>query len=238
MATVMTYARMSNAVYDAEPAVDGWRRMGFRPSGSGLSDAFQGAVFQNGAEVVFAFKGTSGARDAIADIKLGVGMNTHQYACAMDFVNSVHIHPGSRVSVCGHSLGGAIAQIVGNRMRLPFVTFNAPGVGLFSRNLGEVAATISTGTALLRTAGALASVVMHPVQAAQDAASITNWVRGANFRLGKDVVGIIGVHYGRVIEIPYSGGALDVGTKHRMVTVLAALETSSYRDMPIESVAT
>jgi hypothetical protein len=140
------------------------------------------------------------------------------------------------VSVCGHSLGGAIAQIVGNRLRLPFVTFNAPGVGIISRNVGEVASTVALGTMLTRSLGALSSAAMHPVQAAQDAASLTYRVRGANFRLGKDVVGCIGVHYGRVIEIPYSGGALDVGTKHRMVTVLAALEGSSYRDMPMESV--
>ena len=90
---------------------------------------------------------------------------------------------------------------------------------------------------MLRTAGAMASAVMLPVQAAQEAAALTHWVRGANFRLGKDVVGLTGVHYGRVIEIPYSGGSFDVGTKHRMVTMLDALETSSYRDMPLESVA-
>jgi putative lipase involved disintegration of autophagic bodies len=127
-------------------------------------------------------------------------MDTCQYRSAIDFVRSVPIRTGSRVSVCGHSLGGAIAQIVGSRLRLPFATFNAPGVGLISRNLGEV-------------------------------------VRGANFRLSWDVVGLIGAHYGRVIDIPYTGGALDVGTKHRMGAMIAALETSSYRDMPIESVA-
>src|SRR5262245_42567634 len=201
MATVMTYAQMSNAVYDTDPVVDGWRRMGFRPSGSGLTVAFQGAAVQKGREVVFAFKGTSQARDAIADFKLGVGMSTYEYSSAMDFVQSVHVYRDSRVSVCGHSLGGAIAQIVGKRLRLPFVTFNAPGVGLISRSLGEVATTLGIGTAMLRTAGAMASAIWHPVRAAQDAAARARWVRGANFRLGKDVVGFIGAHYGRVIEL-------------------------------------
>jgi pimeloyl-ACP methyl ester carboxylesterase len=235
MATVLTYAEMSNVVYEDNPSIQGWSRVGFRPSGAGLTDAFQGVAFHGGDEVVFAFKGTSQGRDAIADIKLGIGMNTYQYASAMDFVRSVSLPRGTPASVCGHSLGGAIAQIVGNRLRLPFITFNAPGVGIVSRNLGEVAATVGLGTAALRTAGALVSAVMHPVQAAQDAAAFFQWVRGVNFRLGKDVVGMIGVHYGRVIEIPYSGGSLDVLTKHKMVTVIAALQGTTYRDMALES---
>jgi len=236
MATVMTYARMADAVYDDDPQVAGWTRAGFQRSGSGLTNAFQGAAFTAGSELVFAFKGTSGGRDAIADVKLGIGMNTFQYSSAGDFVASVRAPAGVRVSLTGHSLGGAIAQIVGNRRRLPFVTFNAPGVGLISRNLDQVGVTMITGTAALRTAGAVASMFWHPVQAAQDAASLFYRVRGANFRLGRDIVGSIGVHYGRVIQIEYSGGALDLYQKHRMVSMIAALERSSYRDASLESV--
>ncbi|MFN8177621.1 MAG: hypothetical protein U0167_06830 [bacterium] len=236
MATVMTYAKMSDAVYDDDPQVPGWSRLGFKKSGSGVTDAFQGAAFRSGADVVFAFKGTSQGRDVVADVKLGVGMNTYQYSSAMDFVGSTTIPPNSQVSVCGHSLGGAIAQIVGNRLRLPFITFNAPGVGLVSRNVGEVAATIGLGTIALRTLGTVASAAMHPIQAAQDAAALGYRVRGANFRLGQDVVGSIGVHYGKVIVITYSGGAMDVLTKHKMTSMIAALQSSKYRDMPLDAV--
>lgn len=226
---------MCDAVYDDDPLVDGWARVGFQPSSSGLSQSFQGAAFGSGAEIVFAFKGTNCGRDAIADVKLGIGMNTGQYSDAMDLVRSVTVTPGSRVSLCGHSLGGAIAQIVGNRLRLPFVTFNAPGVGLVSRNVGEMAATLLLGTAAIRTLGSIASAALHPVQAAQDARSFFNWVRGVNFRLGRDVVGMIGVHYGNVIQIPYSGNATDVLLKHKMTSVIAALEGTRYRDAPLES---
>jgi hypothetical protein len=235
MARMLTYALMSNAVYDADPRLDGWTRVGFRPSGGGLTDAFQGVAFRQGHEIVFAFKGTSNGRDAIADAKLGVGMNTHQYARAGEFVAQVPLH-GCSVSITGHSLGGAIAQIIGNRHRLPFVTFNAPGVGLVSRNAGEVAATMGLGTAVVRTAGATLSALMHPMQAAQDAGSLFYRVRGVNFRVGKDVVGSIGVHYGRVVELAYAGGAMDLIEKHRMPAVLSSLSASSYREQELDAV--
>lgn len=237
MATVMKCAQMADAVYDANPQVEGWQRVAFQASGGGLTNAFQGAAFRLGSEVVFAFKGTSGGRDAVADIKLCAGMNTYQYASALDFVSANVSGGGDSVSLCGHSLGGAIAQIAGNRLRLPFMTFNAPGVGLISRNLDEMAVTAATGTAVLRALGAVGSLVMHPVQAAQDGMALFYRVKGVNFRLGKDVVGCTGVHYGRVIEIPYTGGALDVLAKHKMTTVLAALKDSQFAEMSLTSLA-
>lgn len=236
MATVMEYAELADAVYDDDPAVDGWRRIGFCPSGSGITQAFQGAAFTKNGETVFAFKGTSGGRDVMADIKLATGMNTYQYSSAREFVVNTVNHQRVNVSLCGHSLGGAIAQIIGNRMGLPFVTFNAPGVGLFSRNLGETAATVFTGSGALRVAGTISSAFMHPVQAARDTAAVFNVVSGANFRLGSDIVGSTGVHFGRVIEIPYSGGALDVVAKHLMGSMIAALETSPYRNNTLAAV--
>jgi pimeloyl-ACP methyl ester carboxylesterase len=232
----MDYALLADAVYDDSPSVSGWRRTAFQPSGSGLTDAFQGAAFSRGAEVVFALKGTSGGRDVVADIKLATGMNTYQYTSAREFVLRYQGLNAGSISLCGHSLGGAIAQIIGNRQNLSFVTFNAPGVGLFSRNLGETAATLATGSAALRTAGTIASAIMHPVQAARDAAAVFTVVRGANFRLGSDLVGSTGVHYGRVIEIPYGGGAMDVLAKHKMASMIEALETSNYRDQPLVAV--
>ena len=44
------------------------------------------------------------------------------------------------------------------------------------------------------------------------------------------------MHYGKVIEIPYSGGALDVLTKHKIGTVIEALESSPYGGMRLESI--
>jgi hypothetical protein len=235
MPRIITLARACDAVYTDDPDLTRhkWRRIAFRRSGGRVLDTFQGAAFSSGNHVIIAFKGTNSPGDAATDLKLAVGMNTTQYASAATFLGTVPL-TGKTVWLCGHSLGGAIAQIIGNRYRLPFATFNAPGVGLISRNVDEMAWTLF-GTAALRTAGTIASAVRHPFQAAQDAGAVFNRVRGINFRLGKDVVGCVGVHYGDVVEIPYSGGALDVAAKHRMTTVLAALQTSPYRNQRLEA---
>lgn len=224
--TILDYARLADAVYAADPQVEGWQRIAFQPGGAGLRDAFQGAAFRRGAELVLACKGTSQAADIVTDLKLGVGMNTVQFAAAERFLAGVAMPAGASPVVTGHSLGGAIAQIVGNRHRLPFATFNAPGVGLISRNLDEMAVTGLAGTAALRTVFATLSAVRHPMQAGRDLGSLFYRVKGVNFRIGKDVVGCIGVHYGKVVEIPYDGGALDVKVKHQMATVIRALEAS------------
>jgi|GEM_PF-1441409 len=241
MAAVKDYALLSQAVYEADPqakiseARKYWKCGAVHAKGGGPYSAFQGAVFRYGSDVVFAFKGTELKKgfgtlvgDGVADLKLGLGMNTHQFSLAQDFVLKHAPQGGFRVSLCGHSLGGAIAQIVGNRLRLPFVTFNAPGVGLMSRNLDEMAVALLLGTARLRTIGATVSAVRHWDQALQDIGSVFHVVQGVNFRLGKDVVGCIGVHYGKVIEIPYSGGALDVLTKHGIDEVIKHLPGSGY----------
>ncbi len=226
MADIGTYGRMADAVYRDDPRVEGWDRVALRPSGEGLLDAFQGAAFQRGTEVVFAFKGTSQKRDAAADVQLAIGMNSVQYSDAMAFVRATRVNPGASVLLCGHSLGGAIAQVVGNRLGLRFVTFNAPGVAVMSRNLDEVAVSAGAGTLAVRVLGTAASALLHPVQAAQDARAFFRTARGVNFRVGQDVVGCTGVHYGQVVEIPYGGGAPDVMAKHRMTTVLAELQRS------------
>ena len=240
MAYVPDYARMANAVYDDQPHAEGWLLGPMKPSGSGLTEAFQGAMFRKGSETVFAFKGPDPSgkttkRDVLADVKLGFGMNTVQFSRALDFVEQYAPAARGHISLCGHSLGGAIAQIVGNRLRLPFMTFNAPGVGLMSRNLGEMGVTLFTGSSGLRALGAVASAVFHPVQAVQDVGAMFYRVEGVNYRLGKDVVGCIGVHYGRVIEVPYDGGALDVLTKHSMETFLGVLEGPSFRNISLRS---
>lgn len=222
MAKIIEYAQMCDAVYSEDPQVDGWSRVAFKPSGSGWSDAFQGAAFRKGGEVVFACKGTSQKRDVLADLKLGVGMNSSQFSKAEKFIKQTGSCGAQTITVTGHSLGGAIAQIAGHRNKLRFVTFNAPGVALYSRNVDQMAASLGVGLAI-RTAGTILSAVRHPMQAARDLKGAFRKANGVNIRLGKDVVGCIGVHMGKVVEIPYGGGAMDVKTKHKIGSVIAAL---------------
>ena len=185
MASILDYALLCKAVYDSDPQVSGWTRAAFRPTGSGLYDAFQGAAFSKGDELVFAFKGTDNKRDVAADLKLGVGMNTSHFDDASTFVGKTGYGKARVVTFCGHSLGGAIAQIVGNRLRQRFVTFNAPGIALMSKNIDQMAVATATGSVAVRIAGAVVSALRHPVQAAQDLGSIFYHVQGANFRWEK-----------------------------------------------------
>ena len=222
MASISEYARMCDAVYSDDPQVESWTRVAFKASGDGWSNAFQGAAFRLGGEIVFACKGTSQKRDVLADLRLGVGMNSSQFSRAEKFIKETGTGGATTVTVTGHSLGGAIAQIAGHRNKLRFVTFNAPGVALYSRNVDQMVASLGIGLAI-RTVGTVVSAVRHPMQAARDLKAAFRKSNGVNIRLGKDVVGSIGVHMGKVIEIPYSGGAMDVMAKHKIGSVIEAL---------------
>lgn len=235
MPTILELGLLADSVYDSNPSVAGWTRTGFRPSGKGFSDAFQGAAFKKGETIVFAFKGTSQKRDVIADAKLTVGMNSSQYGDAGIFVKKLNKAGATSIYLTGHSLGGAIAQIVGNRQNIPFATFNAPGVGLASRNLDQMAVTMLTGSGAMRVAGSIASVFRHPMQAFQDLAALGRTVKGVNFRLGKDVVGNVGVHFGKVIELRYDGGSFDVLAKHKMGNMLKAIESNGYAKIDLDT---
>lgn len=237
MAKIMEYAQLADAVYDDEPNVDGWIRTAFKETTDDFHGSLQAAAYAKGGELVFAFKGTANKRDVVSDLKLGTGMNTVQFSQAQEFVEKTGIGSADLVTVCGHSLGGAISQVVGNRERMRFVTFNAPGVAvLSSRQTGQRVTSWFTGTQALRLGGMIASAFRHPFQAAEDVGSAFYRVSGVNFRVGKDVVGSWGVHYGQVIEIPYSGGSLDVGEKHRMGTMIEELGNCGYGDRTLVSV--
>ncbi|MEM7685028.1 MAG: hypothetical protein AAF293_09380 [Pseudomonadota bacterium] len=237
MAQIIDYANLAEAAYEDWNYIDGWTRTAFKPAGSGLHDSLQAAAYSKGGELVFAFKGTDNKRDVVTDIKLGTGMNTVQFSQAQDFVGKTNFGSAGLVTLCGHSLGGAIAQVVGNRERMRFVTFNAPGVAvLSSRRVKQRGIALLTGSQALRTAGMFASAFRHPFQALEDIGSAFYRVSGVNFRVGKDIVGTWGVHYGQLIEIPYSGGSLDVKQKHQIGTMISELGTSGYGAKTLASV--
>ena len=197
MATLLELAELSRAVYELGTPPAGWAQADAKraPPRSGL----QAATYTKGSETVIAFRGTvpSQAGDLQADAVLGLGMNSAYFAEAEEYA-AAHITDKDKTTLCGHSLGGAITQIVGNRQMIKFATYNAPGVALFaSRNIGS---TTLLGLGV-RTAGATLNAIYSPRQALRDARAFFNVVNGLNIRLRLDVVSAIGIHYGDIISL-------------------------------------
>lgn len=211
MATISNYASMASAAYDANPSVTGWT------AGTPLYDSNSGlrtVVFTNGTLVVVSFRGTDNLSDLVEDAQLTLGMNTAMYPVGEAIAAAM---PG-QVILTGHSLGGAVAQTVGNRLELPFVTFNAPGVALIaSRNIGSA----DPRMAAVRLAGGAASAVLNPGQALRDARAAFHISSGVNYRLSNDVVSATGVHYGTVTTLP--SGTLNPKTAHGIATMIGVL---------------
>lgn len=218
MATLLELARLSDAVYEQQPQVAGWIRSAFHPASGGLN-GFQAAAFTRGGEVVVVYRGTAQAMDGVADLKLGTGMNSTYFSAGEEFASAYRGQ--SNVTVTGHSLGGAIAQVVANRGGYVMATFNAPGVGVIaSRNIAQSSPAMN----LVRATGMVASAVRHPMQAARDVASAFRQVRGVNLCLEFDAVSRIGNHYGTVQRI--AGTSRNPLTEHRITTVISVLEQS------------
>jgi pimeloyl-ACP methyl ester carboxylesterase len=215
MLLIRHLGQLAEAVYDVNGTSGGATMLGQRVA-AGSWDGFQASAFQMEGRIIVAFRGTSVGGDVVSDAALGTGMNSAYFAQGEEFVAGV-----GRVGIlCGHSLGGAIAQVVANRTGIPMVSFNAPGVAvLASRNVGQ-ASTIATG---IRIGGMLASAVVRPGQAWRDVKATFRAVRGLNICLENDVVSRIGIHYGNVMRIP--GTSSNPLTEHRMVTMNAVLAT-------------
>jgi pimeloyl-ACP methyl ester carboxylesterase len=216
MATILDLGRMAAAVYEDDPQVDGFTCPNHLAASSGWN-GFQAATFTGGGVTVIVFRGTSQAMDVGADLRLGTGMNTSYFSDGEAYAARASA-PGDNVYVCGHSLGGAIAQVVANRGGYKMLTFNAPGVAVIAS--GRIWRQ-TPWMAAIRLGGAAISTVTNPMQTWRDVRSTFHTVRGLNIRLAWDAVSEMGVHYGEVVTI--DGGTINPGTAHRMATVIQAL---------------
>jgi pimeloyl-ACP methyl ester carboxylesterase len=215
MATIRDLGLLAAAVYDELPAVQDWTCPNHLQAASSWN-GFQAATFTKEGVTVIVFRGTSQAMDVGADLRLGTGMNTSYFSDGEKYAAGAAA-PGDNVFVCGHSLGGAIAQVVANRGGYKMVTFNAPGVAVFaSRNVRDIA-TSTPWMQAIRVGGALVSTVTNPMQTFRDVRSTFHKVRGLNIRLNYDAVSSMGIHYGDVVTL--SGPTMNPATAHRMATV-------------------
>ena len=138
MATTAEYANLAQATYNNTGAPDGWTRVGNSdPNNSG----YQGAAFQrNGTnEIVVANRGTEPTQytDLRADLQMGLRQVPDQFYDAQNFLQQVmDANNGANVSITGHSLGGALSQLLGAETGLETVTFNPYGAKQLAEQLG------------------------------------------------------------------------------------------------------
>ena len=112
---------------------------------SGLVDTlagFEAEEYHNGNQIVVAFRGTdlSNLYDAVLNILVDSawvegagGFYLAPYVAAaaqiLAAILSDRANTGKQITLTGHSLGGAIAQILGYASGLPTVVFDAPAPG-------------------------------------------------------------------------------------------------------------
>jgi hypothetical protein len=126
------YARMSNDVY-----TKGTAGAPFRVVREVRKENFTAKIYAlPGHTAVLCFAGTDDARDAVVEDAIGIGLTgstmflhvTLAFALAKSLKASYNA-----VEVCGHSLGGAYAQLVAREYELNCITFNAPGAAQMAR---------------------------------------------------------------------------------------------------------
>lgn len=135
MATTFELAELSDLVYDLKPSEE-WKiveEINNLTGGDIFTEntGFKAAIYEKGNERVVAYAGTEvEIGDYIADLKIILKMLPRQAEEAIYFFEKFY-DPEYKTTVTGHSLGGALAEIVGNLYPLKIqksVTFNSPGV--------------------------------------------------------------------------------------------------------------
>jgi hypothetical protein len=175
---------------------------GFFGSGNGNRNGFQAALYtpvtQRGHRLnvkVLAIAGTQGLamNDIAADLRIGLHVMPQQASSALKFYESALGNKDTAVIV-GHSLGGALAQVLGYWCDCPFITFNAPGM-----------ASVLTAARW----NLFKPHVRKRTQAAKKFRSSADSIsRGLNFVTAGDLVAKFGKHVGEVIVLRHGPPAL------------------------------
>jgi hypothetical protein len=134
MATVLECAKMAADVYNtSNMEAPGWAR-GAVYGDHAVGEAFYGATYSRGTEVVISFRGSVERVDWTgADYEIGRGqLPISQLGDALGYMNAVSRAAATRgitrLIITGHSLGGGLAQLATSiRQATVGVTFNAPG---------------------------------------------------------------------------------------------------------------
>ena len=170
-----------------------------------LTDAgggFNIETFQDGNQLVVAFKGTDSLDDFVADASWATAAPNSFlqffYNSAIAYVRStVASHAGAAITLTGHSLGGAIAELVSAATSYSATVFNAPGARQYEPALGI------------------------PAQR-ESLSNVTN------YRAAGDQVSLAGTQIGNLntLPSPYPDTWVDALSNHRLTTVIGSLAST------------
>ena len=137
MATIRDYLDIADAAYQNDPEghVPNRWRVRKTETATWYGNGFQGSVFEGDEEVIVAFSGTKGGpmsapvSQSSANARIAVLVVPNMAGSAKKLVRWAEQNCGGKpVSIVGHSLGGALAQVVGAWSGRPFVSLNGPGM--------------------------------------------------------------------------------------------------------------
>ncbi|RVT97678.1 hypothetical protein EOD42_07635 [Rhodovarius crocodyli] len=223
MATVENYADVAKAVYARQdgPAVnmgnlEGWQVQKWEWA-TWYGNGYQGGVFANNSDVIVGFSGAHGRGGAsvsqsAGNARIGVNAIPNMAGSATTMVKwALSIAYGRQVSMCGHSLGGGLAEVVGNWAGLPFISFNGPGMASY---LKMPAFNLFRQQQLHRASTS---------NNTSDAVGICFTVRG-------DVLGSFGAHVGHEIVVDAHGAE----NTHSMDAIIMGIGKERLRHSPRE----
>lgn len=195
-------ATFSDLAYKDEATLILLQQEGKLPSGwthikTGIEGPFVAFAFQHmDGRVIITYRGTDGVSDLPADTNIMFGKWGTQFTQGLSFVQTVASLPGVNINnilVTGHSLGGAIAQVVSYAYGLSGATIDP-----------------AAGKALLATDGFEQTVTGLGLDRSKfGTGTMTNWAVS-----GSGVSGASGDHIGTMQYVPgleFSGWALLKG---------------------------
>jgi hypothetical protein len=217
MASIRDYLDIAQAAYHPDPVLGGWDVRKWETA-TWYGNGFQGGVFADDREVIVAYSGTKGGPTTApvsqntANVRIGVFVIPNMAGAGKELVKWAEGLAGGRpISIVGHSLGGALAQVTGAWSGHPFISFNGPGMA-----------------AHLKIA---AFNIFKPRQMARTIKSQkTGRAVGLCINVKGDFVGSYGgAHIGEVLEVT---APANFGNKHDLATIGHSLSSDQMDSDP------